>query len=186
MFKRYILLVLWLALVLVGTWAYFAGFLWLLEEHPIKLIIAILIAGPPIGFYATRYANRKAQRSAIWSGLRDRIAKGGLSISEPDLKELVLGAAFIDDVVFKSVTIFVTKDGIRLDALFSDDRPISIPWTAIQRVDRLTQVIKGESVSAAAIRALEAEVKLVIAPWDDKQNELIPSTVGVSEFRVSK
>lgn len=172
--------------MIVAYWALMRGAFWALDEHPFKVFVTIVVAGLPIGFYATRYANQEAQKRAIWSGLRDKVAKSGLSISESDPEDRTLGAAYIDDVVFEVVTIRVTKEGIRLDRPSVDDRPISIPWAAIQRIDRLTQRIKGEPVSAAAIRALESDVKLIVAPWKMEQHRLIPSTVGASELRVPK
>ena len=159
------------------------GVFWTLQEHPVVLITVIAVAGLPVGYYATRYANREAQKRAIWSGLRDQVQKGSFSIPEPDLKDRILGAAIIDNVFFRAVSIEVTDEGIRLDRPFVDTRPISIPWREIQRVDRLTQRIKKELMSAAAIRAKHSNSELIVSPWDSDQQERVPESVGVCELR---
>jgi len=159
----------------------------MLEEHPVILIGAIVVAGLPIGFFATRYASREAQKRAIWSALQQQLRKADFLIPAPDTKDQVVGAAKIDDVLFRAVSIEATIEGLRLDRPLVAVKPISIPWNEIQRVDVFTIRRAGkDSMPGALIRANRSDSEIIVFPWYETHQKMVPENVGTSELKVTQ
>jgi hypothetical protein len=185
MLLRIVLSVIWAAVVIGLYWAVSRGVFWGLQEHPVVTLGVIVVAGLPIGYFATRYASREAQKRSIWSTLGDASRSYGFSIPEPPIEDREFGSANVDGIPFRLVYIDVTSDGIRLDRPFVDVRPISIPWQEIQRVDdfRLPQK-KKEPLPGALIRLKRSDSEILIFPWFESYSALIPECVGTTKLAV--
>ena len=167
--------ILWAALVLGAYWAFLKGIFWSLQEHPVVLLGVIAVAGLPVGYFVTRYASREAQKRSIWSTLRDASRGNDVSIPEPPIEERVLGAANIDGIPFRMVSIHVTPQGIRLDRPFTSVRPISISWQEIQRVDNFSvPQKKKDPMPGALIRLKRSDREIIVFPWYESNTEQIP------------
>lgn len=185
MLLRIVLSILWAVLVLSAYWALFKGVFWSLQEHPVVVLAVIAVAGLPVGYFVTRYASREAQKRSIWSTLRDVSRGKGASIPAPPIEERVLGAANIDGIPFRMVSIYVTPQGIRLDRPFASVRPISIPWDEIQRVDNFSvPQEKKEPMPGALIRLKNSDREIIVFPWYESNTEQIPENVGTTELFV--
>ncbi|MDJ0760710.1 MAG: hypothetical protein QNJ19_15040 [Woeseiaceae bacterium] len=186
MLIRIIFSILWGALVFGVYWALSETVIWSLQEHPFVVLTVIAVGGVPVGYFVTRYANRESQKRSIWSTLRDVSRGKGISIPEPRIEDRVLGAANIDGIPFRMVSIHVTPEGVRLDRPFVSVRPISIPWQEIQRVDNFSvPQKKKQPLPGALIQLRNSDREIIVFPWDESNTEQIPENVGTTELYVS-
>ena len=171
-----------LAVVAVYGGLYFA-LMWSLTNHPVLLILVIAVGGIPVLIVALKLYGREEQRRSAWSVVRS-FADGSLS-EVPDAPEdrTLIGIVFLEDVMFRAVSISVNEKGIRLDRPLRAVRPLVVPWKSIQRLD--TNETGGElklrnqdSTHGARIYLKNMERPISLYPWNTEFQKYVPANIG--------
>ena len=157
--------------------------MWSLTYHPVVLLTVIAVGGIPVLLVALKLYGREEQRRSAWSSVRN-YARGDLrEVPEAPHDRALVGIAFLEEVMFRAVSISVNENGIRLDRPLRAVRPLVIPWSAVQRLD--TNETGGkialpnqDSTHGARIYLKDTVRPILLYPWNSEFHNHVPTNVG--------
>lgn len=176
LFARFLFVVTYVGALcaLVWYWNY------ALQHHPRALIALIAIGGIPIGFLLVRAYNKEDERGSVWTTLTTYVKRKDAFDVSPNEDEKLFGAGAINGVRFRALSIYAFESGIRIERPFQSVGPIDISWKQIQRLDliKFSGRKTSDELDAALIVLRDNECVIVVYPWPEYFDSLVPDHIG--------